>query len=54
MTDDDIIREAWRALLRGDTDRRDELVNQVKRRIKARKTENIMLAEQAKIYFTKH
>ncbi len=51
-TDTELMKEAFQALLNGDTDKRDEIVDRIKRRNEAREKEDIKLAEAAKPYFT--
>jgi len=53
-TDEELLKEAFQALLNGDTGKRDEICDRLKRRQAAREGESIKLAEAAKPYFPKH
>ena len=53
-TDRELLQEAFQALLKGDTKKRDENCDRIKRRMDAREAESVKLAEAAKPYFTKH
>ena len=52
MTDLELMKEAWQALLAVDTDKRDKIVARLEHRINARAKEDTNLAMAAKPYFT--
>lgn len=52
-TDEQLMRDAFQALLRGDTAERDRLVSIIERRNEAREREAIKLAQAAAPYFPK-
>ena len=53
-SDEALMRAAFKALLRGDTDERDRICDRLKRRQEAREAESVKLAVQAAPYFKKH
>lgn len=53
-TDEQLMRDAFQALLRGDPAERDRLVSIIERRNEAREREEIKLAQAAAPYFPKN
>jgi hypothetical protein len=54
VTDEDLLRAAFQALLRGDTAERDRLCDRIKARQSAREAESVKLAVEASPYSKKH
>lgn len=53
-SDEDLMRDAFQALLRGDTDERDRICDRLKARMDARDAESARVAQAAAPYFRKH
>jgi len=53
-SDQDLLRDAFQALLWGDTAERDRLCARIEARQRAREAEHIKLAQAAAPYFPKH
>lgn len=53
-SDDDLMREAFQALLRGDTKTRDDICDRLMKRHEARERESLKIAQAAAPFFQKH